>query len=150
MRGRSGNPAGSDSGESLVSFALTAPILFGVVFGLMQACLAFYSHEYISELAREGSRYAIVHGASCETSTGSSCAASTTSTNSTSVATYVKGIALPNIAGGTVGVTTSSPSGESGGDFVTVKVTYTFPDHIFFVSSSSLTMSSSSTMQIIQ
>jgi Flp pilus assembly protein TadG len=138
------------SGESLVAFAITFPILCSFIFGLIQVCLAFYSHNLISELAREGTRYAIVHGASCETSGGDSCTASTTSSDPSSVDSFVYAAGLPNIAGGALTVTTTYPGGQAVGQFVSVKVNYAFPYHIPFVPSSTLAMSSTSTMQIIQ
>ena len=136
----------SEDGESLVEFALTVPILFGFVFGLMQVCLAFYSYELISDAAREGTRYAIVRGSTCETSSSTSCTAS-----ASSVSSYITGLGLPNPGGGTMSVVTTYPDGdEVPGHRVEVYVTYTFPYKIMFVTSKSLSMSSVSEMYIIQ
>jgi hypothetical protein len=144
--------ARAEQGEFLVSFALSFPILFGFIFGLMQVCLALYSHEYISELAREGARYAIVHGPDCLSSGGASCevTATTGAGSYPSVNSYVSGIGFPNLGGGTVIVSTTYPNGEAVSEPVLVKVTYVFPYHLPFITSSSLSMSSTSEMNIIQ
>jgi Flp pilus assembly protein TadG len=141
-----------ECGDSLVSFALTVPILFGFVFGLMQVCLALYSHEYISELAREGARYAIVHGPDCLTSSGTSCmvTATTGAGSFPSVNSYVSQSALPNLGGGKITVNTTYPSGEVVNQPVRVNVSCAFPFNILFVTSTTLTMSSTSEMYIIQ
>jgi Flp pilus assembly protein TadG len=141
-----------ECGESLVSFALTVPILFGLIFGLMQLCMALYSHEYISELAREGARYAIVHGPDCLTSSGTSCMVTATSSAGSfpSVNDYVLHSGLPNFSGGKVTVSTTYPNGEAVNQPVLVKVTCAFPFQIPFVTSTTLAMSSSSEMYIIQ
>jgi Flp pilus assembly protein TadG len=136
-----------EEGAELVELALTAPILFGFVFGLMQVCLAFYSYEYISELAREGARYAAVHGPSCETSADVSCAVTAATVNA-----YVTGIADFNLGGGTIVVDTTYPGtgGELVNNPVVVKITYSFPYKIPYVKSTTLTMTSTSQMTIIQ
>jgi Flp pilus assembly protein TadG len=141
-----------EEGSELVELAVSLPILFGFVFGLMQICLAFYTHEYISELAREGTRYAIVHGPSCETSAGASCTVTASAVNA-----YVSGLGWPNLGGGTLTVSTTYPGpggpGSAGNVVnqpVRVTVTYTFPYKIPFVTSKNLSMSSTSQMYIIQ
>jgi Flp pilus assembly protein TadG len=150
--GRLGVLARCQSGQSLVELALVLPIMLTFVFGLMEICLAFYTHAYISELSREGTRYAIFHGSTCETSAGASCAASTTASDATSVVAYVKGIGLPNLGGGTLNpvVNYLDSNSEAPGSRVQVSITYRFPYNIPFIPASTLSMSSSSTMYIIQ
>jgi Flp pilus assembly protein TadG len=136
----------SENGGTLVEFALGLPVMFALMFGLIEVCLALYSHEYISELAREGARYAMVHGSTCVASGGSSCTAT-----AAQVQAYVSSIQLPNFGGGTVTPVVTYPAGnETPGSSVKVKVTYAFPYRIPFVPSSTLTMSSTSVMDILQ
>lgn len=146
------NPLRGEKGQVLVEFALTLPILLMFVFGLMEICLAFYTHEYISELAREGTRYAIVHGSTCVTApNGASCTASSTASDATSVATYVQGRGWPNLGGGTLTpVVTYLNGDEAPGHQVQVSITYQFPYNIPFIPASVLSMTSSSTMTILQ
>lgn len=136
-----------ESAESMVSFALSSSFLFMFIFGLTTMCLAFYTYESISELAREGARYAIVHGSTCETSSGSSCEATTSQVN-----TYVQGLSIPNMGGGTMTVNTTFPDGGEvpNLDRVQVTVSYTFPWHIPFAGSQNVSMSSTSEMYFIQ
>jgi Flp pilus assembly protein TadG len=138
--------ARDEAGESMISFAISASVLFGFLFGLIYMCLAFYTYSWISEVAREGARYAIVHGTTCETSAGASCEVTASQVNS-----YVSGLGLPNVGGGTATPSASYPDGgEAPGDRVKVTVTYSFPYHIPFVGSQTLSMSSSSEMYILQ
>jgi hypothetical protein len=112
----------------------------------MQICLAFYTHNLISELAREGTRYAMVRGASCPNSTSPTCEVTASEVNS-----YVSSIALPNLAGGTMTVATTYPNGnEAVGSTVQVKITYVFPIKMPFVPTPSYTMTSTSVMYILQ
>jgi Flp pilus assembly protein TadG len=151
-RNRNRELAGCENGQSLVEFALVAPIMFGFVFGLIEACLAFYTHACISELAREGTRYAAFHGPSCMTSGGSSCEVTATSGTGSysSVNSYVTGLGIPNLCGGTVTANTTYPGGEAVGQPVVVTVSYVFPYHLPFVTQSNLTLTSQSEMYILQ
>jgi len=112
----------------------------------------FYTREYISELAREGTRYAIVHGSTCVTSpNGASCTASPTASAATSVATYMQERGWPNLGGGKLNpVVTYLNGDEAPGHQVRVSITYQFPYSIPFIKESELSMTSSSTMTIIQ
>jgi len=136
----------SEEGESLVSFALTLPTLLGFVFGVMQVCMGYYTYQWMSESAREGTRYAMVHGSTCETSGGSSCTVS-----AANVTSYVKSLGIPNIGGGVATVVTTYPDGdEAPGHRVQVSITYTYPYRIPFMVSKSLSMTSVSVMYIVQ
>jgi Flp pilus assembly protein TadG len=116
------------------------------VFGVMEICIAFYVHESISELAREGTRYAIVHGSSCETSSGSSCTAT-----AANVQIYIAGLGLVGSGGGAMTVTASFPDGnENPGSRAQVTIQYTLPFKIAFMKTSPVTMSSTSMMYILQ
>lgn len=135
-----------DCGQSLVEFAITFSILMAFVFTFIEVCLMFYSYGLISEEAREGSRYAAVHGASCVTAGGASCTVSSDSTS-----TYVKRLGYPNLAGGTTTVLTSFPDGnQAAGSRVSVTVSYAFPISLALVPRSAFTLSTSSTMTILQ
>ncbi|MCX2727779.1 pilus assembly protein [Thermomicrobium sp. 4228-Ro] len=53
------------TGQNLVEFALVAPLLFLFVFGVVEFGWAFYVHSELTNAAREGARYAAVHGDLC-------------------------------------------------------------------------------------
>jgi Flp pilus assembly protein TadG len=151
-RNRKRSLTGSENGQSAVEFALVAPVLLGFVLGLIEICLAFYTHACISELAREGTRYAAFHGPSCTTSAGASCEVTATTGAGTfsSVNSYVSDLGMPNLCGGTVTPNTTYPNGETLGQPVVVTVTYVFPYHLPFVTQSNLTLTAQSEMYIIQ
>jgi Flp pilus assembly protein TadG len=50
-------------GQALVEFALVAPIFFLLLFGLIDFGRYVYYVQILNNAAREGARYAIVHGA---------------------------------------------------------------------------------------
>jgi Flp pilus assembly protein TadG len=136
----------SEAGQALVEFALTACIVFGFVFCLIELCLAFYTHCLISETAREGTRYAVVRGATCLTSSQASCTATASTIN-----TYASTLSWPNLGGGTLNVATTFPDGnQNPGSRVQVQVTYVLPITLVFVPKNSITMSSKSEMYILQ
>ncbi len=136
----------AEDGQALVEAAISLPIVAAFVFTLIEMCLAFYSFCLISEAAREGTRYAIVHGATCQTASNASCTASSTSVNN-----YVTHLAYPNLGGGTMTAATTFLDGnENAGSRVQVKVTYVFPINLPFVPRNSISLASTSTMYIIQ
>lgn len=50
------------SGQAIVEFALVAPVFFLILFGIIEAGRFIVYYETLSNAAREGTRYAIVHG----------------------------------------------------------------------------------------
>lgn len=135
-----------EHGEALISFALTFPILVGVMFGLIQMCLAYYNYERISELAREATRYAIFRGSACTLSTGGSC-----TTTAAAIEASVASSGMPALGGGTTKVAASFPDGvQDPGHPVKVVVTCTYPYRIPFLATNGITMSSTSQMYIVQ
>ncbi len=136
----------SEDGSALIEFAITLPTLCGLLFCFLELCLLFYSYDMISESAREGTRYAIVRGASCQTTAGVSC-----ETTAAKVNTYVSNLGWPNLGGGTMVVDTTYPKGSDAvGNPVQTKITYTFRITMPFVPTNSISLSSTSVMYILQ
>ena len=134
-----------DRGQSLVEFAITFSILMGFVFMVIEVCLMFYTYCMISECAREGTRYAAVHGSTCQTAALASCTASASDINK-----YVAQLGYPNLANGTMLVSTTFPDGsEVPGSHVQVAITYVFPITLAFVPSNAWKFNTSSTMTIL-
>ena len=135
-----------EEASALIEMALSLTALFTLIFCFMEACLAVYSVDLISELACEGTRYAMVRGAACPNTTSPTCEVTASQVNS-----YVSAISLPNLARGTITIATTYPDGnEAVGSRVQVKVTYVFPISMPFVPKASSTMSTTSQMYIIQ
>jgi len=53
---------GAEGGQSLVEFALTLPIVILVITGTFDTARAVWQENTLAYAAREGTRYAIVHG----------------------------------------------------------------------------------------
>lgn len=136
-------------------------LLLTLVFGIMEVSQMLYSYHFISNAAREGTRYAIVRGSSwttaCGTYTSSGCTATTTQ-----IQQYVLNLGFPGIdpAKLTVTPTSSLTTGGSScspftscnaaSNVVQVKVTYNFPFSVPFVTPRTISISSASKMVISQ
>jgi Flp pilus assembly protein TadG len=144
-----------EEGAAIVEMAFSMIILLSVMIGLIETCLALYNYHYVSDAAREGSRYAIVHGSTCAIS-GVSC-----TKNTTQIQTYVRGLGYPGVNTSNLTVTTTYSAYPAGGtcvaagcngpgDLATVVAQYTFHLVIPFVNSQTLNMTSTSSMVIAQ
>jgi hypothetical protein len=89
-------------GSATVEFALSAVILFGLIFGLMDCCRAFYAYEFVTYAARRGARYAMVRGSAC-TSWANACPAS-----AAQILTYVQSITMAGIDPAGISMNTTS------------------------------------------
>ncbi|MGB8477539.1 MAG: TadE/TadG family type IV pilus assembly protein [Acidobacteriaceae bacterium] len=157
---QAGRPARSrfaqEQGSSIIEMSLSLLVLLAIMFGLIEICFALYTYHFISNAAREGSRYAIVHGSACLNG-GASCTVTTDQ-----IQTYVEDLGFPGINPSAMTVTTTYAAYPAGGtctpsaacnnpgNLATVTVSYNFPLSIPFVSSSVIAMSSTSSMVISQ
>jgi hypothetical protein len=62
MSRRSNRAQGKTRGQALAEFALVAPIFFILLFALIEFGRYVYYAQILNNAAREGARYAIVHG----------------------------------------------------------------------------------------
>ncbi len=142
--------AQEEEGSETIEFAICLSVLMTFIFALMELCLVFYTNGMISERAREGTRYAMVRGSTCTTSSGSSCSVTTDQ-----VSAYVRGLGFPNPGGGNMLVTSSfpvstpSPSNQPGNPVV-VKITYSFPIRMPLIPKTAINLSTQSQMTIVQ
>jgi Flp pilus assembly protein TadG len=58
-----GRALACQSGSSLVEFAVAAAVYFSLFFGVIETCFALYTFNFVSDAAREATRYAMVRGA---------------------------------------------------------------------------------------
>jgi Flp pilus assembly protein TadG len=90
---------GRQGGQAIVEFALTVVLLMLLMAALLELSIFIYTYSVLANAAKEGVRYAIVHGASNGTPSGPSsgsassppCTAS--STNVTNVVNQTKNFA---------------------------------------------------------
>ena len=136
-----------EEGASLVEFGLCSAVLFASLFGIIALSVALYSYVFVSDAAREATRYAIVRGSSCQGFTD--CGIDSAGLN-----TYVKKLGYPGINAANLSAAASwsgshSPA-KAPGNVVSVTVTYTYPLNIPFwpQSGSVLHMASTSQMAI--
>jgi Flp pilus assembly protein TadG len=103
-----------ENGQSVVEFALVAPLLIGVVLAIWQFGLAFHDYVTLTDAARAGARQAIVQ----RLSGGTLANASTAVRNSAS-----------DLDQSQLGVTVTDPdwgTSSAGGSTVTVTATYPY------------------------
>jgi Flp pilus assembly protein TadG len=137
----------SERGSALVEFAIASTVALTMIFGIIDFGRGLYTYHLVTNAARAGSRYAIVHGSACAV-TG--CPAS-----SDDIQTYVRGLA-PGIDPNSLAVTTTWPGGCIGANTngpgcpVTVTVTYPFRFIVPLLPRFTMSMSSASTMSISQ
>jgi Flp pilus assembly protein TadG len=144
----------SEDGSALVEMAVSCIVLIMLTFGLMETCLALYSYHFVSEAAREATRYAIVRGSAC-TGFASACPAA-----AADIQSYIQNLGFPGIDASNLTATTTwsaypagtscnpSASCNNPGNLVQVTVQYQFPLSIPFVPQTTLNMSSTSSMVI--
>jgi Flp pilus assembly protein TadG len=157
LRWRSWRAVCGDEGATIVEMALACTLLIALMAGILELSLGLYTYNYVSDAAREATRYASVRGSSCST---------LTNCNATSgqIQTYVQNLGYPGINATNTVVTTTwyTPSASppttwtvcttgtcnGPGNSVKVNVAFNFPLGLPFVRFSSLTLQSTSQMVI--
>lgn len=157
-----------------MEFALIFLVMMAMMLGIIDFCRAAYSYHFVSEAAREATRWAAVNGSSC--SGDNSCNGTSPMNNgpasATDIQTYVTNLAPPGIDSSSTGCggsgclatsaswtpvangpTVCSTTPKAPGCTVEVTVSYTF-SFLFplvykpFAPSGTITLSSSSEMII--
>ena len=152
-----------EEGSSLVEFALMSAAFLTILIGSFEALLAFYTNHFLSEAAREASRYAMVRGSTSCTNTPN---LSNCNVTAAQIQTFVQGLGYPGITSSQIAVTTTWCAASSAqpttwsactattspapGNLVNVVVAYPFSLNVPFASNGTLNMSSTSQMVISQ
>lgn len=142
----------SEEGATLVEFAISASILFMVLFGIIEFSMGLYAYNFLAYATKDAARYAMVRGSNCTKL--SNCGAT-----NTQVQAFINGEGYPGITGTVTTQTTftcqaiPNPSLQNAqcnapGDLVTVTATYPFTLNVPFMKQISLQFSSSSAMII--
>ena len=153
-----------EAGSAIVEMALSSTVLFAMFFGVFQMSMASYTYHYVSDAAREGSRYAIVRGStSCTNISGLSGCNATSSMisdyvknlgypgiNSTQYMTVTTTWYTPSVATPTTWTLCSSGTCNAPKNLVKVVVTYAFPLSIPFVPKRTINVTSTSQMVVQQ
>lgn len=157
----------SEEGSTLVETGLGMTVWLAMFFGVIQCCYALYVYNWVCEAAREGSRWAIVRGSTCNADLGNSFCDSS-GASATEISNYIESQGYPglsqsnitintswNTASATTPRTWSTCSAKSGcnapGNQVQVTVAYAFPLGIpFWRGVRTLNLQSTSQMVVVQ
>jgi Flp pilus assembly protein TadG len=140
---RSRRNLSGEQGAELVEFALVFVALLMFLFAIMGFGHALYAYHFVSNAAREGTRYAMVRGSACKPS-GPACPA-----GQDDISDYIANNAPPGIDKSALTVTTTWTPDKNPGSVVKVQVQYNFR-FIFPFLPTSVAMNSSSQMVISQ
>jgi Flp pilus assembly protein TadG len=146
-----------DEGAGIVEFALASTVLFALIFGIIEMSLALFTYHFISDAAREGTRWAMVRGSTSCTNTPS---LSKCNAAPSDIMNYVKTLGYPGIDPTNMTVTptywfpdgTACTTGtcNAPGNAVQENVTYAFALSIPFWKATTLSLSSTSRIVISQ
>lgn len=141
----------AECGNTLVEYAIVIMLLLTLLLGITDFSRALYAYHFVSNAAREATRYAIVRGCSKPTT---SCPIQASATD---IQNFVKNVPMgidaskvsaPNITW-TLPNGTPDPN-HNAGSLVSVEVDYTFNFMFPFVYNSALNLKSTSQMVISQ
>lgn len=156
-----------EDGASLVEMAIASSLLFAMMFGVIQMSMALYTYHFVSDAAREGSRWAMVRGGNCISNVNKAYCSPTSAdsygADNADIQAYVQSLGYPfanNLSvstkwySGTPSAQAScgtTPSGCNGaGNSVQVTVSYNFPINIVFWKATNINLASVSSMVIAQ
>jgi Flp pilus assembly protein TadG len=120
----------AEEGSLLVETALSLLIVIPMVFWMFEMCMLTYTYSVLGDAARQGVRYAIVHGTDSGNCSGpSSGCADSSAANVKSVVTTAAGFSFHDLSKMTVQVTypdlASNPPSR-----VNVTINYTYVPYI--------------------
>jgi Flp pilus assembly protein TadG len=144
-----------EDGNNLIEYAIVFMFFMSMVLGIVDFSRALYTYHFLSNAAREATRWAAVRGTTCVND--GSCAAPASKTD---IQAYVRNITPPGVNPNPPDLTTTpSWSGTDPvcqndtpsppGCTVEVEVSYKFKFVVPFIRTTPLTLSSSSEMIIV-
>ncbi|WP_109487796.1 TadE/TadG family type IV pilus assembly protein [Occallatibacter savannae] len=142
----------SEEGATLVEFAISASILFMVLFGMIEFSMGLYAYNFLAYATKDAARYAMVRGSNCTVL--NNCGA-----KNTEVQAFINNEGYPGISNSITTTTNFTceaipdPSLQNAncnapGDLVTVTATYPFTLNVPFMKPITMQFSSSSAMII--
>lgn len=134
-------------GQALVEFSLVAPLFFLILFAIIDFGRYVYYVQILNNAAREGARYAIVHGANSIPPTGPPDDPSGAAVIDV-VRTYAIGVIGRADASVLLIVPTWDPDNNHRGSKVTVEVTYAFRSAIPIVPIPAIPVKGESTLVV--
>lgn len=162
--------ARGERGSELVEFAIAAPLLIALLFGVLQATFAIYAYHYTAYAAQQGARFAMVRGNTWSQNIASNCPTSSSFTmaynctaSSAYIQSYVQSLGAINSSNLTIntsdayvwpgvtpnGSTTGCTQPNSQGCLVKVTASYTF-NFLPLLPGSAMTLHATSEKVILQ
>ncbi|HVZ85165.1 MAG TPA: TadE/TadG family type IV pilus assembly protein [Terracidiphilus sp.] len=157
-----------DEGATLVEMAISFSVFATLLIAMLQMSLAFYAYHFVSDAAREATRFAMVRGAKCTGNVSSAyCSPASGNTNgadNADIQAYVNALGYPfasQLSTNTTWLSLNSGSSatwsscgstkcNAAGNMVQVTVSYDFPIGIPGWSVTSIPVSSTSSVVIAQ
>lgn len=137
-----------ESGQALVEFSMVGIVFLIIVFGIIDVGRAVWNYNTLAEATREGTRYAIVHGADSTDPSGPGSAYFTAPETDTQITAAVEQFAA-GLDTSNLTVLAEWPDGTTdAGSTIQVTAQYTYEPIFGFLSIFSFTMTSSSMMEI--
>jgi Flp pilus assembly protein TadG len=133
---RNGISEDGSAGQAIVEFALVATVFIILLFGIIEFSRLMLMYHHVGNVAREGSRYAIVHGSD-----------SLANATAADIENYVKSISPVDPNNLTVTTTWENPSHEPK-SWVRVQVNYDFKFIVPILYNSNIPLQSTSQMVI--
>jgi Flp pilus assembly protein TadG len=129
--GRATRLAIEETGSALLEFSLSVWMLLLMAFLIFEFCMMVYTYSVLGDAAREGVRYAIVHGTDNSSCSGpSSGCGDTGGSNVTAVVNSYAAVSFHNTSAMTV--TPSWPDGTSTpASRVVVTITYPYIPYLY-------------------
>lgn len=127
-----------EDGQSTVEMALSLVLTFTVAVLLFESCMLAYTYGVLNNAAREGVRYAVVHGTDSSSCSGpSSGCGDSTAANVIAVVKSYAALSFHNTSAMNVTVSYPDATKSQPGSLVIVSVSYTFVPFFSLLSSDS-------------
>lgn len=138
-------------GQAIAEFAVVGIIFIAVIFGMIDVGRAVWNYNTVAQAAREGARYAVVHGARCNADP--SCTTADSATIDSVLRDHASGLNPSDLSVEVDWTCRLAGVGTCNDvwDHVTVTANYDYTPMAFLsglLSLPSVTMSSSTTMEI--
>ena len=139
---------GREKGQAMVEFSMLGIVLFIMVFGMIDAGRAVWNYNTLSHATREGTRYAIVHGADSSNPSGPDSANFTPPSDDVMVRQTIEKFGS-GLDPDRLTVTSEWLDGSNErGNSIKVTSSYDYQPMFNFFGTLSFTLTSSSTMEI--
>jgi len=136
-------PTGRERGQAVIEFALSAGFLVILTVSMLELTMFVYNYTVLTDAAKEGVRYAVVHGSSGSNPSGPGASEEVTSTIRAFLAASVHDVSTTS-----VDVDVEYPDGTNDpGNRVRVSVSYPY-NPLFLVNWATMTISANSVGRI--